>query len=691
MKLSRRVFSIILIATAVMLVVLIGLSVFLVYINSADIDNRLAIENSTRVERVLEDELATLTANAVSWGYWSEANNFTLSKNQEFIDTNLSDEALASAGFQIVIYLDGNRNVLFSRYLDPQTGQGNPVPTGLMQYLFSNLSLFQQESLTDDITGIISLSEGPFLVSSINTLNGDLSGPSNGFIVVSKPVDQRTLSDVGFVTGLNIETYVYNASTNPQEILDAQAALDSGSPIYLAQLGGGDAAVYIKYNDIQNQPTAILKITFPSTVYSQTLNILRFLVPALLIIAIGYGITISRLLNRYVVEPLTNLDSNLEIISQSTDLGQRVQEIGDKEIQGLSVSINGLLSSNEISESDLKRSLNQLLTITEINRSISGFLDPEDLLREVVDLLQSRLSLYYVGIFLLDPYKEFAVLRAGTGEAGEKMLAQGHKLAVGGVSMIGWSTAAQKPRIALDVGKDAIRFNNPYLPETRSELAIPIISRNITVGAITLQSNHESAFNNNDVIAFQGIADSIAVALENATLFQTARENLDEIRALNRVYVKRSWGQETFTQKSHQYIYEDKTAKTTDGKSNKIQIPLLLRDQTLGEITLEIQNDQLSPEDQAVISAIADQTAQALENVRLLLETQDRAAREEKLNDLVLKFSGAGTIDEIMKIAVQEIGELSAISEVNVHLIPEQKLEKSETLYDGSIPQETSI
>jgi sensor domain CHASE-containing protein/GAF domain-containing protein len=690
MNLRRRVFSIILIATAVMLVVLLGLTILLVYTNSAEIDNRLSTENSTRVERVVQDELSKLNANAKSWGYWSEANNFVKTKDQEFVDANLSDEALASAGFQIVIYLDGNRNVLFSRYIDPQTGQGNPVPTGLMQYLFTNQALFQQNVPTDDISGIISLSEGPFLVSSIKTLNGDLSGPSNGFLVVSKPLDQQTLSDVGFVTGLKIERFAFNAANNPQDILTAKAALDSGAPLYLSQLGGGDAAVYIKYNDIQDQPAVILKITFPSTVFSQTLNILRFLVPALLLIALGYGLTISRLMNRYVVNPLTILDSDLENISQTSEPGQRVQETGDKEIRSLSISINDLLSASEVSAADLKRSFNQLQIISDINRSISGFLEPGKLLNEVVELLRSRLALYYVGIFLLDDNKEFAVLRAGTGEAGEKMLAQGHKLSVGGVSMIGWSTANQKSRIALDVGKDAIRFSNPLLPETRSELAIPVISRNVTVGALTLQSSRESAFNENDILAFQGIADSLSVALENAALYQSTQENLDEIRALNRVYVQRSWGLEVQPDKTLNYTYEEKGSEAKGEVTNVVQIPLLLRDQILGEITLEINRDSISPEDQAVIEAIADQTAQALENVRLLQETQDRAAREEKINEFVLKFTGAGTIDEIMKIAVQEIGGLSSVSEVTVHLTPEQKSFNYEVNQIEPAPQETT-
>ncbi len=668
MNLRRRVFSIILIASAVMLVVLTGLIVLLVYTNSASVDEQLASENATRVERVIQDEVAKLSANAVSWGYWSEANNFMRTKDQQFIIDNLADDVLASAGFQIILYLDENKNVIFSRSIDPETGEGQQVPQGLIQYLFTNPSLFQQENLTDDISGVISLPEGPFLISSRKTLEGDSTGPSNGFVIVSKPLDERTLSDIGFITGLDISGFPIASSNNPPEISNVEQILRDGQRYVLSQLGGGLAAAFILLNDIQEFPTSILQISFPSTVFSQTTNILRFLLPALLIIALGYGLTINRLMNQYVVNPLTTLDSDLGSVIEAKGSQVRVHETGDQEIKSLSLSINSLLESNENSEAELKRSLNQLLAISEINKTISGYLNPENFLPEVANLIQNRLDLYYVGIFLLDQNKEYAVLSAGTGEAGSQMLSSGHRLAVGGVSMIGWSTATQQPRIALDVGKEAIRFSNPLLPNTRSELAMPIVSRNVTIGALSLQSEKESAFNENDIVAFQSMADSLAVALENANLFQEARSNLKEIQGLNRIYLQRSWGRTVETQGALEYKFEEKRKKPINLEYDTIVIPLLLRDQPLGELTLEIEKGSLSPEDQFVISSIADQTAQALENVRLLEESQQRAAREETINDLVLKFSGAGTIDEIMKIAVQEIGTLPVVSEVNVHL-----------------------
>jgi putative methionine-R-sulfoxide reductase with GAF domain len=152
----------------------------------------------------------------------------------------------------------------------------------------------------------------------------------------------------------------------------------------------------------------------------------------------------------------------------------------------------------------------QLATAAEVSRAASSILDPARLLPEVVNLIRDRFNFYYVGLFLLDESGEYAVLHAGTGEAGRQMLEMGHKMEVGGTSMVGWCVANAKARIALDVGKEAVRFENPLLPETRSEMALPLISRGRVIGAMTIQSDKSAAFSNEDITVLQTMADQVA-------------------------------------------------------------------------------------------------------------------------------------------------------------------------------------
>ena len=182
-----------------------------------------------------------------------------------------------------------------------------------------------------------------------------------------------------------------------------------------------------------------------------------------------------------------------------------------------------------------ERRSTQLQTAAEVSRAVSSILDPEALAPQVVDLVRERFGLYYAGLFLVDqtgewtgePHK-WAVLRAGTGEAGRQMLNQSHKLEIGGTSMIGWCIARKQARISLDVGDDAVRFDNPLLPKTRSELALPLINRGRPIGALTIQSNQESAFSQEDIAALQTMADQMANAIANARLFNQAQREINE-------------------------------------------------------------------------------------------------------------------------------------------------------------------
>jgi PAS domain S-box-containing protein len=180
----------------------------------------------------------------------------------------------------------------------------------------------------------------------------------------------------------------------------------------------------------------------------------------------------------------------------------------------------------------LEQRSTQLQTAAKVSKSASTILDPEELMKQAVNLIQERFRFYYVGLFLLDEASEYAVLQAGTGEAGQQMLKQGHKLKVGGTSMIGWCVAQGKARIALDVGEEAVRFDNPLLPETRSEMALPLISRGRVIGAMTIQSTRPAAFSEEDIAALQAMADQLANAVENARLFEEALSRTRYVTAL---------------------------------------------------------------------------------------------------------------------------------------------------------------
>ncbi len=167
----------------------------------------------------------------------------------------------------------------------------------------------------------------------------------------------------------------------------------------------------------------------------------------------------------------------------------------------------------------LQRRTMQLATAAEVSREASSILELDQLLKNSVTLIQERFGFYYAALFLVDSAREWAVLHAATGDAGMALLKSNHRLGVDSHSMVGWVTAHNKPRIALDVGAEPIRFDNPLLPGTRSEMALPLAARGKVIGALDVQSTQERAFTEDDILTIQTIADQVAIAIENARLF----------------------------------------------------------------------------------------------------------------------------------------------------------------------------
>jgi GAF domain-containing protein len=318
----------------------------------------------------------------------------------------------------------------------------------------------------------------------------------------------------------------------------------------------------------------------------------------------------------------------------------------------------------------MTRRMVQLRTAADISRAISALSNPDELLQQVADLVKERFGLYYVGVFLLDMTRENAVLQAGTGEAGKRMLSEGHQLSISGSSMIGWCIGNRSPRVALDVGSEAVRFNNPYLPLTRSELALPIIAHDTILGAISIQSEKPNAFDENDIAILQSIADSLSIARENDRLFNETRRSLEEIRTLNREYLQRAWSETMETQGELAYEFENPQLIKVSEDNKTIEVPMILRDEVIGYITLEMDHTNLSEEETSFVENITTQTAIAMENARLLHETERRAVQEQKLNALASRFARAMSIEEILRAAAQELGQLPTVAEVSVQMRP---------------------
>ena len=281
----------------------------------------------------------------------------------------------------------------------------------------------------------------------------------------------------------------------------------------------------LRWKVVSHQPRA--EILAP--VETQTTNVLLVFGVITVIIA-GASLGLSQIL----VRPITNLTTAAKRVAEG-DLAVRAAVETHDEIGTLALTFNNMtaqLSSLVSSLEDrVQARTEQLRTSAAVGQAAASVLDPSQLLREVVNLITDRFGFYYAAVFTLDEAGRYAVLREGTGEAGLTLKERDHKLEVGGRSMVGSVITQRKARIALDVGAEAVRFANPLLPDTRSEIALPLMVGNRVLGALDVQSTHEAAFDEANATVLQSMADQIAIALNNAEQFklieQQARQQSD--------------------------------------------------------------------------------------------------------------------------------------------------------------------
>lgn len=191
----------------------------------------------------------------------------------------------------------------------------------------------------------------------------------------------------------------------------------------------------------------------------------------------------------------------------------------------------------------------QLETAVQVASIVSGILDPYEITQQIVGLVQDRFNFYYVGLFLVDQVKrlhsapgEYALLRAAAGEVGEKLLRQNHKLKVSGESMVGQCILTGSLRIVqYNIENERNRFANPLLPDTRSEMVLPLITRQETIGALDIQSIVESAFTEQDLSVFKVLASLLATALQNAFLFQELDDELETTKRDLQAQIRAGW------------------------------------------------------------------------------------------------------------------------------------------------------
>lgn len=337
------------------------------------------------------------------------------------------------------------------------------------------------------------------------------------------------------------------------------------------------------------------------------------------------------------------------------------------------------------------RRASQLQAITQLSEAIAQLLDLNELLPAATRLISERFGFYHVGIFLVNDDREFAILQAANSEGGQRMLARNHRLKLG-IGVVGYAAQSGQARIALDVGADAVFFDNPDLPGTRSEAALPLKSRNETIGVLDVQSVEANAFSTEDLQVLTTLANQVSIALENARLLTETRAALTQVQEIYNEFTRTEWSRAITQAEQPGFRYHagriemleeemgtpevasairsgQAAANQLDGSRVKraaVAVPVKLRGEVIGVLHIEAEDSskEWQTDEITLVEAVAERAAFAMENARLFQDARRRAAKEQLISSASSRIGSAINLENILQTTAEELERVLGGSEV---------------------------
>lgn len=413
---------------------------------------------------------------------------------------------------------------------------------------------------------------------------------------------------------------------------------------------------------------------------------------------------IQTMLRRAQASEQSVISSNAQLRQLTQKLEQSVEELEQRssQLKEQSEQLERQTKELEHTNETNRRQAMQFQAIAEIAQAIAQVKKLDELLPGITHTVSEKMGFYHTGIFLIDEAGQYAVLAAANSEGGQKMLQRKHRLEVGKVGVVG-NAATGITRIALDVGEDAVYFANPDLPDTRSEIALPLLAEDQVIGVLDVQSTEPNAFGQEDVKTLSTLAAQVSIAIQNARLLEDTQKSLDEAQFLYRQFIQKEWSQVGQRRKVHGYQYttagitpaeavDSATAEQIAAQkvyleqgdeTSTLAIPITLRGEVIGILDMQAPANRGWRQDEIDIAqAVAERVAISAENARLFEQTTERAERERKVSEITSKIRATNDPNEMLQIALNELKQ--ALKTKNVRILPYQPRQGQEKVQEES-------
>ena len=495
-------------------------------------------------------------------------------------------------------------------------------------------------------------------------------------------------------------------SENTERWIELVADMRDGKSGFIEATDPRGVPMLVAYTPVGLNTGWSLALAYPRGELVSTTSELRNTLLGYTIVVVLIFSVLMFLFTRSITDPLRKLKEFAERVSSRT-LSRSEQEGYEEvrirtqdELEDLGNAFNqmstnlkeafGTLEENVASRTkDLARLANELRTIAEVTRELAVIRDQSTLLNVSANLIRERLGYYHVGIYLADEKGEYAILRGASSVAAEEMFQNNYKLKIGETGVVGSVTRSGQAYIAQDVDIDAVHLENPYLPDTRSEIALPLRSYNVTIGALDIQANTLNAFDESDIQTLQVLADQLAAAIENAQLVQRLENTLNELSAANQTKTRQTWQRTSAGKNASAFEYDGLEIRpipqglepemanqlesgtpivlnSNSGRKNTLLVPLMILGEVIGVVGLEKDDPEKtwSEEQIAIAQAAANRAALTLENARLFEESNRRATKESAIFAATNRIGSAVSIENILQTTAEELEKVLSGSEI---------------------------
>jgi GAF domain-containing protein/HAMP domain-containing protein len=662
-------------------------------LTSLDNDTKIALEDPVIIQRMRFLMRGT--------------NDSLLDKfNQSLVRISFADLLKKNQKYDEVLLLDVNGNVIISTV--PENEKHN----------FSQISFFKQalEGRKYYIEKSFPRSRGTALLV-LRPIISDSDGTILGILVARTQLEiiNKLMTKTG--TEKTLETYVVGqdarpiTSTNsPTNIVQTVATARSLKGTHeIDETGAGIYPNYAKITVLgfytwipELQVALITEIERAEVIQGILAILLTNVVVGLFTISMAFATVF--LAARSISKPIVNFAGKATALAGG-ELSTRIIVDRQDEIGTLASSFNTMAGEFqnlvrtleqkvEDRTQDLQKQANRMRVAAEVARDATTARDMTELLNRSAQLVLDRFNFYHTGIFLIDSEREYVVLRASTTEAGRQLLANEYRQKIGQEGIVSHVAATGQPRIALNTDQDTTFLNNPLLPNTHSEMALPLKVENRVIGVLDVQSDEHEAFTQDDIAVLQIMADQLALAIERAQLVQELEESVKEVEATSQQFTVSSWRNlsqgkefkpgykydgikilalETFPPESQEVFRRGRSvlstsANSSETKNAQLAVPLKLRDQIIGILDVRFNSPTVGADTISLIEESASRLAVSLENARLYTETQNLAQRERMVSEITDRIATSTNIESILRTTVQELGNMLPDAEVTVQI-----------------------